>query len=53
MQDMPQVQDPGFVVEWQLAGDAAGDDGHRVIDLSAERPRPEIILPEDSPVRTS
>jgi hypothetical protein len=51
MQDMPRVQDDGFVVEWQLAVDPADGEGHRLIDLSAERPA--IILPEDSPVRTS
>jgi hypothetical protein len=53
MQDMPVAQDAGFVVEWQLADDATGGEGHRLIDLSAERSRPEITLPEDSPVRTS
>ena len=53
MQDMPVLQDPGFVVDWQLADDAAGGEANRLIDLSAERTRPEITLPEDSPLRTS
>jgi hypothetical protein len=52
MQDMPVLQDPGFVVDWQLADDAVGG-GDRLIDLSAERTRPEITLPEDSPLSTS
>ena len=53
MQDMPVAQDAGFVVEWQLADDAAGGEGHRLIDLSGEASRPEIVLPEDSSLRTS
>jgi hypothetical protein len=53
MQDMRLAQDPGFVVEWQLAEDATGGEGHRLIDLSAEGPRPEIVLPEDKALRTT
>ncbi|MDQ1565610.1 MAG: hypothetical protein QOF96_490 [Actinomycetota bacterium] len=53
MQDMGLVQDAGFVVEWQLADDAAGGERYRLIDLSAEGPRPEIVLPEDNALSTT
>jgi hypothetical protein len=53
MQDMRLGQDAGFVVEWQLADEAAGGEGYRLIDLSAEGPRPEIVLPEDNALSTT
>jgi hypothetical protein len=53
MQDMGLVQDAGFVVEWQLADDASAGEGYRLIDLSAERPRPEIALPEDNALKAT
>jgi hypothetical protein len=53
MQDMRFGQDAGFVVEWQLADDATGGERCRLIDLSAEGPRPEIVLPEDNALRAT
>ncbi|HEV7862488.1 MAG TPA: hypothetical protein VGR20_07295 [Acidimicrobiia bacterium] len=49
---MPVSQDPGFVVEWQLAEGGATGEAHRVIDLSTDRRESEVILPADVGMRT-
>ena len=51
MQDMPVAQNPrGFVVEWQLADDAAIGAVHRVIDLLGDPSEGEVVLTDDAGV---
>jgi hypothetical protein len=47
MQEVFDPHDPGFVVDWQLA-DAHFD----MIDLSAEQPDADVVLADDTRVRT-
>jgi hypothetical protein len=55
MQDMPDPHDPrGFVVEWQLADDAAIGMTHSFIDLSADGSDHEVVvLTDDVLISTS
>jgi hypothetical protein len=51
---MPDPHDPrGFVVEWQLADDAAIGMTHSFIDLSADGPDHEVVLTDDVLISTS